>query len=114
MNVGAGGHLNAHAAAVAFCRAHGIDPSKARAKIAGQIPFRYLFTRYAWNGVAVAGDAAGVANPISGGGIHPALWSGRVAGAIGAEALAAGDVARLDRYDRVLRASAFLDPIFLW
>lgn len=113
-NVGAGGHLNAHAATVAFCRARGIDPAKARAKIAGQIPYRYSFSRYAWNGVAVAGDAAGVTNPMDGGGIHAALWSGRVAGAVGAEALAEGNPSHLDAYDRVLRSSPFLDPIYLW
>ncbi len=113
-NVGVGGHLDAHAATVAFCRSRGLDPSRARAKIAGQIPYHYEFSRYASRGVAVVGDAAGLPNPMDGGGIHAALWSGRVAGAIAAEALDAGDPSRLDAYDRTVRESPFLNPIFLW
>lgn len=106
VNVGAGGHIDAHAALVAFCRDRGIDPSRRRHAIAGQIPYRFTLTRYAANGVAVVGDAAGVTNPLNGGGIHAALYSGRVAGELAAEG-------RLDAYDAAIRGSPFLDPI-LW
>src|SRR3989442_14421472 len=50
--------------------------------IAGQIPYHFEFSRYAANGVAIVGDAAGVTNPLNGGGIHPALSTGPVAGEI--------------------------------
>ena len=107
VNVGAGGHIDAHRALVAFCAARGIDPAKRLHAIAGQVPYHFDFRRYSANGVAVVGDAAGVTNPLNGGGIHPALWSGRVAG----ELAAAG---RLDDYDAVLRGSPFLDPVLYW
>ena len=107
VNVGAGGHLDAHAALVDFCRTQGIDVSKRLQTIAGQVPFRFEFRRYSENGVAIVGDAAGVTNPLNGGGIHAALWSGRVAG----ELAAAG---RLDAYDGIVRRSPFLDPILNW
>ena len=107
VNVGAGGHLDAHAALVDFCRAQGIDPSRRLQTIAGQVPFRFDFRRYSENGVAIVGDAAGVTNPLNGGGIHAALWSGRIAGE-----LAAGG--RLDAYDAIVRGSPFLDPLLNW
>lgn len=107
VNVGAGGHIDAHAALVAFCRERGIDPARRRQTIAGQIPYRFTFTRYAAGGVAVVGDAAGVANPLNGGGIHAALYSGRLAG----ELAAAG---RLGDYDALIRDSPFLDPLLWW
>jgi digeranylgeranylglycerophospholipid reductase len=107
VNVGAGGHLDAHAALVDFCRARGIDPSRRLQTIAGQIPFRFEFRKYSENGVAIVGDAAGVTNPLNGGGIHAALWSGRVAGELAAEG-------RLDAYDGLVRGSPFLDPVLNW
>ena len=106
VNVGAGGHIDAHAALVGFCRERGIDPSRRRQAIAGQVPYRFTFTRYAANGVAVVGDAAGVTNPLNSGGIHAALYSGRIAGELAAEG-------RLDAYDAAIRGSPFLDPV-LW
>jgi len=107
VNVGAGGHIDAHRALVEFCRERGINPEKRRATIAGQIPYRYEFRSYASHGVAVVGDAAGVTNPLNGGGIHAALYSGRVAGELAAKE-------RLADYDRVLRTSPFLDPLLWW
>jgi len=107
VNVGAGGHLDAHAALQGFCRERGIDPSRRLQTIAGQIPYHFDLRRYAENGVAIVGDAAGVTNPLNGGGIHAALWSGRVAGELAAEG-------HLDGYDEVLRASPFLDPLLYW
>ncbi len=106
VNVGAGGHIDAHRALAEFCAARGIDPARRLRTIAGQIPYRFVLRRYAADGVAVVGDAAGVTNPMNGGGIHAALWSGRLAG----ELAAAG---RLDAYDAAVRASPFADPI-LW
>ena len=107
VNVGAGGHIDAHAALQAFCRSQGIDPSRRLQAIAGQVPYHFEFRRYSANGVAIVGDAAGVTNPLNGGGIHAALWTGRVAG----ELAAAG---RLDAYDAVLQGSPFLDPLLFW
>lgn len=114
VNVGAGGHIDAHAATVAFCREHRIDPSRSQKTIAGTIPYRYDLTAYAIPGFAVAGDAAGVANPMNGAGIHAGLFSGRLAGAFAVAALEKEDPAALAGYDRVLRNSPFLDPLLFW
>ncbi len=114
VNVGAGGHIDAHAATLAFCRDRGLDPSRSVAKIAGTIPYRYDLTSYAIPGFAVAGDAAGVTNPMNGAGIHPGLFSGRLAGDFGVAALEREDPAAMCGYDRALRGSPFLDPLLWW
>ncbi len=104
VNVGAGGPIDAHRALAEFCARRGIDPARRRRTIAGQIPYHFVLRRYSAAGVAIAGDAAGMTNPMNGGGIHAALFSGRTAG----ELAAAG---RLDDYDGVVRSSPFLDPV---
>lgn len=114
VNVGAGGHIDAHAATVAFCREHGMDPARREKTIAGTIPYRYELSAYALPGFAVAGDAAGVANPMNGAGIHPGLFSGRVAGEFACTALETEDPSWMTGYDRVLRGSPFLDPLLWW
>ncbi len=114
VNVGAGGHIDAHAAAVAFCREHGMNPERRQRIIAGTIPYRYDLTSYALPGFAVAGDAAGVTNPMNGAGIHPGLFSGRLTGEFAVMALEREDPAAMQGYDRVLRGSPFLDPLLWW
>ena len=114
VNVGAGGHIDAHAATVAFCREHGMDPARREKTIAGTIPYRYDLAAYAIPGFAVAGDAAGVTNPMNGAGIHPGLFSGRVAGEFACTALEKEDLSLMAGYDRVLRTSPFLDPLLWW
>ena len=114
VNVGAGGHIDAHAATLQFCKEHGIDPSRRETIIAGTIPYRYELTSYAVPGFAVAGDAAGVANPMNGAGIHPGIFSGRLAGEFAAMALERDDPAAMTAYDRALRSSPFLDPLLWW
>ncbi len=104
VNVGAGGDIDAHKALVDFCMQRGIDAGKKLATIAGQIPYHFELRKYATNGIAIVGDACGATNPLNGGGIHPALWTGRIAGELAAQG-------RLDDYDAVVRASPFLDPI---
>ena len=114
VNVGAGGHIDAHAATLAFCRDHGLDPARRERIIAGTIPYRYDVTAYAIPGFAVAGDAAGVTNPMNGAGIHPGIFSGRLAGQFATAALEREDPAVMVGYDRVLRDSPFLDPVLWW
>ncbi len=114
VNVGAGGHIDAHAATVAFCREHGMDPNRRSQIIAGTIPYRYDLTAYGVPGFAVAGDAAGVTNPMNGAGIHPGLFSGRIAGEFACAALEKEDPGWMAGYDRVIRQSPFLDPILWW
>jgi digeranylgeranylglycerophospholipid reductase len=114
VNVGAGGHIDAHAATVSFCRDQGIDVARRAAILAGTIPYRYDFRSLAIPGFAVAGDAAGVTNPMNGAGIHPGLFSGRLAGEFAVESLESEDPALMVDYDRAIRQSPFLDPLLSW
>ncbi|MDZ7291227.1 MAG: NAD(P)/FAD-dependent oxidoreductase [candidate division KSB1 bacterium] len=54
------------------------------------------------DGLMLVGDAAHQINPMSGGGIVPAMIAGRIAGRVAAEAVAAGDVSskRLGQYPK--------------
>src|SRR2546422_773891 len=79
----------------------------------GDIPLRYRFSSLAAPGLAIVGDAGGVTNPVFGGGIHPALYSGKVAGEVAVAAFARGDLNHFMEYDRRMKASPFLDPV-LW
>ncbi|HYY47396.1 MAG TPA: NAD(P)/FAD-dependent oxidoreductase [Thermoplasmata archaeon] len=114
VNVGAGGPIDGHAATLAFCRSLGVDPAKRTQTIAGSVPYRYDLTSLAVPGLAIVGDAAGITNPVNGAGIHPGIFSGRIAGECAAAALASEDPDRLVAYDRILRASPFLDPLLWW
>ncbi len=59
------------------------------------------------DGLMIVGDAARVSDPLTGGGIYAALYTGDVAADVGADALAAGNVSRknLMRYDTTWRNS---------
>src|SRR2546428_528732 len=70
VNVGAGGHIDAHAATVDFCRKFGIDVDRRTQTIAGSIPSRYDLTALAAPGLAIAGDAAGGPHPLKPAGTH--------------------------------------------
>lgn len=96
-----------------FCGDVGVEPRRAEAVVGGLIPHHVEFTRLAGSGVALAGDAAGATNPISGGGIHSALYSGRLAGEWALRALRADDSSLLEGYDKALRSSPYLDPV-IW
>ena len=82
-------------------------------KTGGDIPLKYTLSALAAPGLAIVGDAAGVTNPVFGGGIHPALFSGRTAGEVAVEAFAKGDMGHFLEYHRRMKASPFLDPL-LW
>jgi digeranylgeranylglycerophospholipid reductase len=114
VNVGAGGPIDGHAATVDFCRQLGIDVDRKVQTIAGSIPYRYDMTSLAIPGLAIVGDAGGITNPMNGAGIHPGIFSGRIAGECAVAALASDDPRAIVAYDRILRASPFLDPLLWW
>ena len=97
----------------AFCAEVKVPLDRIHKKTGGDIPFRYTLSSLAAPGLAIVGDAAGVTNPVFGGGIHPALYSGKVAGRVAVEAFARGDMGHFLEYDRHMRASPFFDPV-LW
>jgi len=114
VNVGAGGHIDAHAATVAFCRKFAIDVDRKTQTIAGSIPARYDLTSLAAPGLAIVGDAGGITNPLNGAGIHPGIFSGRIAGEVAVTALEREDPTAMMAYDRAMKASPFLDPLLFW
>jgi digeranylgeranylglycerophospholipid reductase len=59
------------------------------------------------DGLMVAGDAARVVDPLTGGGIYNAMFTGRLAGDVASESVSTGDCSRdaLMRYDAAWRAS---------
>ena len=65
-------------------------------------------------GLAIAGDAAGITNPLNGAGIHSGIFSGRLAGEFAVTALTREDPTSMVAYDRAMRASPFLDPLLSW
>jgi digeranylgeranylglycerophospholipid reductase len=75
--------------------------------IAGGVSICRPLERTAADGLMVVGDAARVSDPLTGGGIYAALYTGKIAAEVGAEALAKGDVSRrsLMKYDQTWRES---------
>ncbi|MDD1728005.1 MAG: NAD(P)/FAD-dependent oxidoreductase [Methanospirillum sp.] len=59
------------------------------------------------DGLMIVGDAARVSDPLTGGGIYNALYTGKTAGEVAVDSLAKGDVSRkaLMKYDETWRAS---------
>lgn len=59
------------------------------------------------DGLMIVGDAARVSDPITGGGIYGALYTGRTAAEVGVDALAKGDISKgsLMKYDETWRSS---------
>src|SRR5256885_7824636 len=110
MNVGAGGHIDAHAATVDLCRKVRIGVDRRTQTIAGSIPSRYDLTALAAPGLAIAGGAAGVTNPLNGGGIHPGIFSGRVAGGFAGNAPGQGGPHSVIGYDPAQKEAPVLHP----
>ncbi len=59
------------------------------------------------DGLVIAGDAARVVDPLTGGGIYNAMYTGKLAAEVAADCIGKGDVSRkaLMRYDKEWRAS---------
>lgn len=59
------------------------------------------------DGLMIVGDAARVSDPITGGGIYGALYTGRTAAEVGVDALSRGDISKgsLMKYDETWRSS---------
>lgn len=76
--------------------------------ITGGVPVCRPLTRTVGDGLIIAGDAAHVVDPITGGGIYNAMYTGRLAGEVAGECISKGDCSSrmLDRYDRAWRTSS--------
>lgn len=67
----------------------------------GAVPVSGMLPKLSAAGIVLVGDAGHVSDPITGGGIHNAMASGRIAGNVLAKCIKAGDVSAqaLARYD---------------
>ena len=95
-SLGEGPRLRAHLDRLAH--AHGVDPVSLEDVRGHRIPMRRLGTPAARGRVLLAGDAAGLVDPLSGDGIYEAFVSGRLA----AEAILAG---RPEIYEAAISAA---------
>jgi geranylgeranyl reductase family protein len=103
LNVGVGGwkseapHLRRHLARL--CEAHGLDLAALENVRGHHLPFRTRGAALAENRIALIGDAAGLADPLSGDGIYEAALSAKLAakhalGILGGEETSFRDYAR--------------------
>jgi len=106
-NIGICGEPKLHSKLDVFCRSIGLDPAKRTALNAGTIPRSGPLPSMAGDGVIAVGDAAGLTNPVTKGGVHAALFSGRIAAVHLEKALERDDPALLKAYSDELLASPF-------
>jgi len=112
-NVGIGGVSASIEKLNLFCKKLGLDVSKKFSIVKGAIPFNFEFKSRAENGIMIVGDAAGLTNPATGGGIHAALVSGKMAGEIAIESLEKEKIEITLRYDKMIKRTPFLDPVHI-
>lgn len=93
-----------------YCRERGLDPEKRIATEAGQIPRGTIIPKFVKDNVLIVGDAAGLTNPLTKGGIHAAIFSGRQAGLALSDAIESGQPEMALKYEIVMKASRFTDP----
>jgi len=96
-----------------FCRRIGVDPKKRIKTEGGPIPFLKRPFRIAFPRALLAGDAGGFIYPLTKGGIHGAVWSGRIAGETILQALEADDPYLLALYPSRVRAYPSRNPLHL-
>ena len=74
-------------------------------EIAGGVSTCAPIDCYVGNGIMLAGDAARLIDPITGGGVYYGCVSGKLAGEVAAEAVRSGDTSKefLMKYDRLVR-----------
>jgi len=112
-NVGVGGPEINVSHLKQFCKRTGFDAEKRLITNAGLVPIMIKFKKRAGKGFAIVGDAAGMTNPVTGGGIHGALYSGKLAGEIISEALKEENPGKIGEYDKKISNSIFLNPIHI-
>lgn len=80
----------------------GLVGSEIRGRSAGAVPVGGLRERLTFGNILFAGDAGGLAHPLTGAGIHPAVVSGEAAGRAAAE-WAAGNLGAIPDYEARMR-----------
>lgn len=112
VNVGVGGWLREapglRARLLRLARFYGLDPDGLWNLRGHHLPVRRPGSPLASDNVLLAGDAAGLLDPLTGEGIHAAIWSGRAA-ARHLEALLDGRIPDLRPYAREVEATLGAD-----
>ncbi len=106
-NIGICGRKGYKKALEGFIREKGLDPKKAVGKNMGRIPRSGILPAYVKDQVLIVGDAGGLTNPVTKGGVHAALYSGRRATETILKAQAAGNMDILQEYDLDIKRSPF-------
>ena len=110
-NIGLGGRVAGLISRLKrFCREIGVDPEKRKSSNGGLLPVDFVFETRSKNGCLVVGDAGGLTNPATGGGIFSALYSGKLAGETIIKSLEEENMRVLDEYDKRIRKTPFLHP----
>jgi len=109
-NIGICGEPKLHSKLKVFCRSIGLDPDKRTALNAGTIPRSGPLPSMVGDRVVVVGDAAGLTNPVTKGGVHAALFSGRLAAEHMTRALSEENPGLLEEYDLEMKNSPFCSP----
>jgi flavin-dependent dehydrogenase len=110
-NIGLGGPYANISLLNNFCKSLDIKIEKKIKINAGLIPYFFQFDNRSIDGAIICGDAAGLANPVTGGGIHAALFSGKLAGEISVESLELQDLKFLKQFNKDILRTPFLDSI---
>jgi digeranylgeranylglycerophospholipid reductase len=103
-SVGMGGYGNVMPLLRDFCVTRGFRMKDRISSHFGYIPHGCPHEIFEREGMLFIGDAAGLVHPMTRGGIHLALESGRLAGEAISDALDAGDSTILRRYERQMVA----------
>jgi len=110
-NVGVGSIHGSMEMLSELCNQFNFDPDKKINITGGLVPYQFEMPSRVTKNVLIIGDAAGLTNPVTGGGIHPALYSGKVAGKLLCNALQYKDNSYLYQYDSIMNKSLFVHPI---
>lgn len=94
-----------------YCKSLGFDINKKKSFIAGKLPYYFDIKKRVIPGAIIVGDAAAMTNPVTGGGIHSAMYSGKIAGQLVAESLEKNNMEIMLNYDKIMKKSMFLHPI---
>jgi digeranylgeranylglycerophospholipid reductase len=94
-----------------YCKSLGFDINKKKSFIAGKLPYFFDIKKRVIPGAIIVGDAAAMTNPVTGGGIHSAMYSGKIAGQLAAESLEKNNMEIMLGYDKIMKKSMFLHPI---
>ena len=94
-----------------YCKSLGFNIKKKKCLNAGKIPYFFDIKKRVIPGAIIVGDAAAMTNPVTGGGIHAAMYSGKIAGQLIAESLTKNNMEIMLKYDEIMKKSMFLHPI---